>query len=90
MNVEQGPLSSLAALLRLMVVEYPVMTDLTLLAARDVLALEPDCYRAHDAMCRVGGVSNLHQATMAGPEILAETLPEKLLALETWPGQDTP
>ena len=85
LNVEQGPLSSLAALLRLMVVEYPVMTDLTLLAARDVIALEPDCYRAHDAMCRVGGVSNLHQATMAGPEVLADTLPAKLLALERLP-----
>jgi hypothetical protein len=54
-NVDQGPLSSLAALLRLMIVEYPVMADLTLLAARDVLALEPECYRAHDAMCRVSG-----------------------------------
>jgi hypothetical protein len=84
-NVAQGPLSSLAALLRLMAVEYPVMADLTLLAARDVLALEPDCYRAHDAMCRVGGVSNLHQATMAGPEVLADTLPAKLLALERLP-----
>ncbi len=85
MNVNRGPLSPLAALLRLMVVEYPVMQDLTLLAARDVLTLEPDCYRAHDAMCRVGGVSNLHQATTAGPEVLARTLSEKLLALETLP-----
>ena len=85
MTVEQGPLSPLAALLRLMAVEYPVMEDLTLLAARDVLALAPECYRAHDAMCRVGGVSNSHQATTAGPKILASTLRQKLLALETLP-----
>ena len=85
MNVNPGPLSSLAALLRLMVVEYPVLQDLTLLAAREVLALAPDCYRAHDAMCHVGGISNLHQATTAGPEILARTLPEKLLAIQALP-----
>ena len=85
MNVAPGPLAPLAALLRLIVVEYPVMEDLTLLAARDVLALAPDCYRAHDAMCHVGGISNLHQATTAGPEILARTLPEKLLAIQALP-----
>ncbi len=85
MNVNPGPLSPLAALLRLMVVEYWLSEDLILLAARDVLAVAPDCYRAHDAMCHVGGVSNLHRATTAGPEFLAHTLREKLVALETLP-----
>ena len=85
MNVSTGPLSPLAALLRLMVVEYPVMPDLTLLAAKDVLNLVPDCYRAHESMCRVGGVSNLHEATTAGPAIFARTTKQELLALETLP-----
>ena len=85
MNVSAAPLSPLAALLRLMVVEYPVMPDLTLLAAKDVLTLVPDCYRAYESMCRVGGVSNLHEATTAGPAIFARTLKQELLALETLP-----
>ena len=68
-----------------MAVEFPVMEDLTLLAAKDVLTLAPDCYRAHDAMCGAGGVSTLHQATMAGPEVLTRTLAEELLAVETLP-----
>ena len=68
-----------------MVVEYPVMPDLTLLAAKDVITLVPDCYRAYESMCRVGGVSNLHEATTAGPAIFARTLKQELLALETLP-----
>ena len=61
------------------------MTDLTLLAAKEVLALDPECYRAHDTMCAVGGVSNLHQATTIGYRVLAQTLPEKLQALDSIP-----
>ena len=83
--VEQGPLSPLAALLRLMAVEYPVMTDLTLLAAKDVLALAPDCFRVYDSMCRVSGVSNLHEATTIGPAALDRTLMPKLSAVEKLP-----
>ena len=48
MNLEKGPI---AALLRMMAVEYPTMTDLTLLSAKEVLALDRECYRAHDTMC---------------------------------------
>jgi tetratricopeptide (TPR) repeat protein len=85
MTVARGPLSALAAMLRLASLEHPVMPDLTLLAAKDVLALEPDCYRAADAMCRVGGVINLHQATTVGMETLTKTLPATLRDLESLP-----
>ncbi len=72
-------------MLRLLTLEPTELTDLSLLAARDVLTLEPECYRVHDAMCRFGGVSNLHQATTAGPEIFARTLPDRLRALDGLP-----
>jgi tetratricopeptide (TPR) repeat protein len=68
----------LAALLRLMTVEFPSHTALALGVAQDVISAEPDCFRAYDALCRVGGVSNLHGATTAGPEALARNLPAKV------------
>ena len=51
MNLEKGPI---AALLRMMAVEYPTMTDLTLLSAKEVLALDRECYRGtrHDVRSR--------------------------------------
>jgi tetratricopeptide (TPR) repeat protein len=85
MNVEKGPTAPLASLLRLMVLEYPLMTDLTLLAAKDVLAFEPTCYRAHDVMCQVGGLTNLQETTEIGPAVLARTLAEKLRAVDSFP-----
>jgi tetratricopeptide (TPR) repeat protein len=56
-----------------------------LLAARDVLTLEPECYRAHDAMCRFGGVTNLHEATTTGPATFAQALPQRLQAIDALP-----
>ena len=82
MNKEKN---NLAALLRMMAVEYPTMTDLTLLAAKDVIAADPECYRAVETMCGVGGVTNLHEATTIGPQILAQTLPQKIQAIESIP-----
>ena len=68
-----------------MSVEFPAHTALALGAARDVVDLAPDCFRAYDAMCRVHGVSNLHQATTAGPAALAGSLPAKLGAVAALP-----
>jgi tetratricopeptide (TPR) repeat protein len=82
---EKGPQAPLAALLRLTAVEYPVRSRSALQAARAVLDLDPECFRAYDALCRVGGVANGHVATTLGPEILAKTLPERLRALEDLP-----
>ncbi len=75
----------LAALLRLMSVEFPSHTALALGAARDVVSVEPDCFLACDTMCRVGGVSNLHGATAAGPEALAQLFTAKLGAFDAIP-----
>ena len=50
-------------------------------AARLVLARDPECYRACDAMCRVPGVSNLHEATAIGPQALDGIFPSRLKSL---------
>ena len=86
LRIMDGPHAKLAALLRLTVVEYPMITSSTALqAAKDVLSADPECYRAHEVMCRVRGVSNGHVATTIGPQILAQSLPLKLAKLGTCP-----
>ena len=85
LKVKDGPHARLAALLRLMSVEFPSWTTLALGAGRDVIAIDADCFRAYDAICRVGGVANLHTATTAGPQALGQLLPAKLGALATAP-----
>ena len=85
LKVKDGAHARLAALLRLMSVEFPSWTTLALDAGRDVIAIDADCFRAYDTMCRVGGVSNLHTATTAGPHALGQFLPAKLGALATAP-----
>jgi tetratricopeptide (TPR) repeat protein len=85
MEVKEGPHARLAALLRLFSVEYPPHSALVLRSAREVLSADAECYRAHDTMCRVGGVSNLHVATAFGPDVLTRLLPAKLKAVGTLP-----
>ena len=85
MEVKEGPHAKLAALLRLFSVEYPPHGALVLRSAREVLGADAECYRAHDTMCRVGGVGNLHVATSFGPDVLTRLLPAKLKALGTLP-----
>ncbi len=77
----QGPQPRLAALLNLMAVEYPVGTRQTIHAARRVVELAPECFLAHDALCRAGGVANGHTATSLGPEVFATRLPGSLKAM---------
>src|SRR5262249_37160692 len=79
------PHRRLAALLRMLVSEYPTWTSAALRAARDVVALDPECYRAHELMCQVGGVANLHVATALGPQALSRLLPEKPDAIPSLP-----
>ncbi len=62
-----GSQAKLAGLLRLLAMEYPHHSNVALHAAKDVLSSDPECFRAHDVMYRVGGVSNLHIATMFAP-----------------------
>ncbi len=85
LRLENGPHRNLAALLRMMVFEYPTWTAVALQSAKDVVALEPECYRADELMCQIGGVANLHVATELGPETLGRLLPEKLDAVPSLP-----
>jgi hypothetical protein len=56
----EGSQTKLARLLRMLALEYPTGTSHSLQAAREVVLLDEECSRAHDAMCRVSGVANLH------------------------------
>jgi hypothetical protein len=80
-----GSQAKLAALLRLMAVQYPVGSRRALDAARQVAKVDPGCFRAYEAMCRVGGVANGHTATTAGLETFAGTLPESLKGMPGTP-----
>jgi tetratricopeptide (TPR) repeat protein len=80
-----GPHAKLARLLRMLAVEYPLGTSYSLRTAGEVVAADIECYRAHDAMCRVGGVANLHRATLAGAEVFTRLLPVSIGALAGLP-----
>ena len=85
LKVDGGPQSALTALSRLSIIEFPGTATVVLQAAKDVLGIDPECYRAIDAMCAVGGVSNLHVATLLGPQMLEQAFPQRLAALEKLP-----
>jgi tetratricopeptide (TPR) repeat protein len=80
-----GPYAKLARLLGMLAVEYPLPTNHSLQAAKEVVSIDDECYRAHDAMCRVGGLSNLHMATLQGPDAFTRHLPENLKAVASLP-----
>ncbi len=80
-----GPHADLAALLRMMAEEYPPVTAASLRAAREVVSRAPECFRAHDQMCQVGGVSNLHVATTLGPQVLDRVVPRTIREMEGLP-----
>jgi tetratricopeptide (TPR) repeat protein len=82
---DRPTLASLAGLLRLLAVEFPFERSQTLPIAQQVLAREPDCFRAIDAICQVGGLNDLHVATVLGPRMLETVVPAKVKALEQLP-----
>jgi len=82
---EPGTQETLAALLHLLAIEFPWLRSQTMAATKDVLTRVPDCFRAIDAMCQVGGISDLHVATAVGPQILQQVVPKKMQAIETLP-----
>jgi tetratricopeptide (TPR) repeat protein len=73
--------AELALLLWFLTVENSDSSTLKVQTALAVLRACPECFRVHDAMCDVGGVSNLHRATTFGPSVLRESLPTRLPAL---------
>ena len=85
LRLEDRPHRNLAAAAANARVRVSAWTRVALRSAQDVVRLDPECYRAHDVMCQIGGVANLHVATALGPEALAQLLPEKLDAVPSLP-----
>src|SRR5579864_575858 len=78
--------TALAGLLHFLAAEdYSFAPSQTLAAAGRMVEADPECCRAIDAMCQVGGVSNLHAATMAGLQVLDQAIPQRLLSLPDLP-----
>lgn len=80
-KLRDGSVAELGALLSVMAVEHPSRTDVALRAAREAIVANPECFRAHDALCEVGGVANLHRATIMAPQILTEAIPQRIVEL---------
>jgi tetratricopeptide (TPR) repeat protein len=80
-----GPEQKLAAFLRMLALEFPHHSDIPLAAAGQVITQDPECFRAHDVMYKVGGVANLHVATMLAPQVLTQLVPKRIRAIETLP-----
>jgi tetratricopeptide (TPR) repeat protein len=85
LSKQTGPRGELASLLALLTVEHTRARTATLNAGRAVIARNPECFFAHDAICAASGVASLHSATLAGPEILATIIPRKIAALPDAP-----
>jgi hypothetical protein len=67
---KEGPKAKLAALLCMLTLTFPRDTAISLQSAKDVVALQPDCFLAHDAMSDFRGVSTQHMTTMLAPQAL--------------------
>lgn len=77
--------SELGALLHLLTLEQPPRTDVALRAARSAIEANFECFRAHHALCEVGGVANLHTATTLAPDVLTSRVPARIAGLPGLP-----
>ncbi len=82
---QPGPRVKLAAFLRMVALAFPLWTAAGLQAAKDVVLLEPYCFRAHDTMSTFSGVSTQHVATTIGPQALEQFVSRKLGAVDEVP-----
>ena len=64
----EGKHAKLARLLRAFTLAFPLSTAAGLQAAKEVLLLQPYCFRAHDAMADYFGVSTQHVTNMIAPQ----------------------
>ena len=85
LEVPDGPDAKLAALLRMMLVEYPHGTRALVQAARDVVGLDADCCLAYDVICENGQLGDMHTATVVGPESFTKLFPVKMKSLKWLP-----
>lgn len=83
---QKPPLEKLAALLRMLSLEYPAGRAVNVQTSRAVLELDPLCFRAADVMCRAQGVNTLHVATEIGPQALEQGFGQDLAGVESLPG----
>jgi tetratricopeptide (TPR) repeat protein len=49
------------------------------------LDADPECYRVHDSMCRVGGVAHMHGATLAGVDVFTKHLTTRIKEMPNLP-----
>jgi len=81
----RGPDAELAVLLRLLTLEHPPYTDVALRAARAAITSNPENFRAHDALCAVSGVANMHIATTLAPQVLSTAVPRRIATIPGLP-----
>ena len=80
-----GQGSRLAAFLCMLTLRYPLSTGIGLQSSREVVAIEPDCFRAHDVVSEYYGVSTQHTSTMAAPAVLEQFLRRRLPGIQGIP-----
>jgi tetratricopeptide (TPR) repeat protein len=85
----EANLTQLARLLHFFSVEDPACPSLTIRTGRALLAANPECYRVHDSLAETGGVSNQHEATLAGVELFSRAFPSRLASLPGLPARVT-
>ncbi|WZO96359.1 tetratricopeptide repeat protein [Isosphaeraceae bacterium EP7] len=56
-------------------------------AGRHLLTRVPDCYRVHDGLAAIGGVSNLHRATTEGQALYAGAVLRRISTLQGLPAR---
>jgi tetratricopeptide (TPR) repeat protein len=74
-----------ARLLAFLAVEDFSAVHRTLAAGRKLLETSPECYRVHDALGALGGVSVQHGTSLAGFETFTEAMPKRLATLPGLP-----
>lgn len=80
-GARKGPDAELAALLHVLCMELPGQTIVALHSARAAISADPLCFRAHDTLCEVAGVSNLHVATLIAPNALTSLVPREIASI---------
>jgi hypothetical protein len=62
---------------------------LALQVGAEALKVNPDCYRIHDALSGMGGVSSQHVTTLAGVQRFGQSFPEHVARLPGVPQRFT-
>ncbi len=90
LTIKDGPHTKLAALLRMLTLEYPRGTRVFVQSARSILSIDADCQRAYDAICAQGQLGDLHAATLLGPDAFTKLFPVKMRSIGSLPGSLKP